>query len=145
LQGYISPPITAVFLWGFILKKVNAKAAIATLVIGEGIGFLRLVLELIYGANVQGMGILSLLVSINFLHFSIFLFLFSTLIILTISYLPQEEKKSKISSIQYLVPNSFSELAFNFSSNRLKGSLRVNVMMSAFILLVIIGLWSIWF
>jgi len=145
LQGYISPPITAVFLWGFILKKVNAKAAIATLVIGEGIGFLRLVLELIYGANVQGMGILSLLVSINFLHFSIFLFLFSTLIILTISYLPQEEKKSKISSIQYLVPNSFSELAINFSSNRLKGSLRVNVMMSAFILLVIIGLWSIWF
>jgi SSS family solute:Na+ symporter len=145
LQGYISPPITAVFLWGFILKKVNAKAAITTLIVGEAIGFLRLFLELIYGSNIQGIGILSPLVSINFLHFSIFLFLFSTLIILTISYLPQREKENKISSIQYLVPNSFSELALGFSSNRSKGSLRVNVMMSAFILLVIIGLWSIWF
>jgi len=145
LQGYISPPITAVFLWGFILKKVNAKAAITTLIVGEAIGFLRLILELIYGTNIQGVGILSPLVSINFLHFSIFLFLFSTLIILTLSYLPQEVKKDKISSIQYLVPNSFSELALSFSSNRSKSSSRVNVMMSAFILLVIIGLWSIWF
>ena len=145
LQGYISPPITAVFLWGFILKKVNAKAAITTLIVGEAIGFLRLILELIYGTNIQGMGILSPIVSINFLHFSIFLFLFSTLIILTLSYLPQEVKKDKMSSIQYLVPNSFSELALSFSNNHSKGSSRVNVMMSAFILLLIIGLWSLWF
>jgi len=145
LQGYISPPITAVFLWGFILKKVNAKAAITTLIVGEAIGFLRLFLELIYGSNIQGIGILSPLVSINFMHFSIFLFLFSTLIILTISYLPQREKENKISSIQYLVPNSFSELALSFSNNHSKGSSRINVMMSAFILLLIIGLWSIWF
>lgn len=145
LQGYISPPITAVFLWGFILKKVNAKAAITTLVVGEGIGFLRLILELVYGTNLQGIGILSALVKINFLHFSIFLFLFSTAIILVLSYLPQREKKSKISSIQYLVPHSFSELTISFLNNPSKASLRINVMMSAFILLVIIGLWSIWF
>ncbi len=145
LQGYISPPITAVFLWGFILKKVNAKAAITTLIVGEGIGFLRLILELVYGTNLQGIGILSALVKINFLHFSIFLFLFSTAIILVLSYFPQREKKSKISSIQYLVPHSFSELTISFSNNPSKASLRINVMMSAFILLVIIGLWSIWF
>ena len=145
LQGYISPPITAVFLWGFILKKVNAKAAITTLILGEGIGFLRLILELVYGTNLKGMGILSPLVQINFLHFSIFLFLLSTAVILLISYLPQREKKLRVSSIQYLVPNSFSELGISFSNNPAKTSLRVNVMMSAFILLVIIGLWSIWF
>ena len=145
LQGYISPPIAAVFLWGFILKKVNTKAAITTLIFGEGIGFLRLILELVYGTNLKGMGILSGLVQINFLHFSIFLFLFSTAIILTLSYLPQRERKPKVSSIQYLVPNSFSELSISFSNNPSKASLRINVMMSAFILLVIIGLWSIWF
>ncbi len=145
LQGYISPPIAAVFLWGFILKKVNAKAAITTLILGEAIGFLRLILELVYGTNLKGMGILYPLVQINFLHFSIFLFLLSTAFILIISYLPQREKKSKVSSIQYLIPNSFSELGISFSNNPAKASLRVNVMMSAFILLVIIGLWSIWF
>ena len=115
------------------------------MVIGEGIGLLRLLLELIYGADKSGMGILSVLVSINFLHFSIFLFLVSTFIILVISYAPRGEKKSKVSSVQYLVPNSFSELAVSFSRNRVNGYLRINILISAFILLVIIGLWSMWF
>lgn len=145
LQGYISPPIAAVFLWGFILKKVNAKAAITTLIVGESIGFLRMTLDLLYGANIKSAGILSALVRINFLHFSIFLFLLSTIIILALSYLPQREKKARMSSVQYLVPNSLSELVVGFSSDPSKAVLRTNIMMSAFILLIIIGLWSIWF
>ena len=145
LQGYISPPITVVFLWGFILKRINAKAAITTLIIGEGIGLLRLILEMLYGTNLQKLGIFSSLVSLNFLHFSIFLFVFCTVIILVLTYLPQSEKKSKISSIKYLMPNSFSELAVGFTSDRSKSSILINMMISAFILLVIIGLWSLWF
>ncbi len=145
LQGYISPPIAAVFLWGFILKKVNAKAAITTLIVGESIGFLRMILDLLYGTNIKGAGILSALIKINFLHFSIILFLLSTLIILALSYLPQREKKARLSSVQYLVPNSLSELVVGFSSDPSKAVLRTNIMMSAFILLIIIGLWSIWF
>ncbi|HUX61634.1 MAG TPA: sodium/solute symporter [Ignavibacteriaceae bacterium] len=145
LQGYISPPIAAVFLWGFILKKVNAKAAITTLIVGESIGFLRMILDLLYGTNIKGAGILSAVIKINFLHFSIFLFLLSTIIILALSYLPQREKKARMSSVQYLVPNSLSELAVGFSSDPSKAVLRTNMMMSAFILLIIIGLWSIWF
>lgn len=145
LQGYFSPPITAVFLWGFLLKKVNAKAAITTLIIGEGIGFLRLILELMYGNNLVGMGIFSPIISMNFLHFSILLFLFCTVIILVLSYLPEEKDKPRISTVQYLAPNSLSELVVNFSSSRSKGALRVNFMISAFIVLLIIGLWSLWF
>lgn len=144
IQGYISPPIAAVFLWGFLLKKVNARAAITTLFIGEGIGLFRLILELIYGSNLSGMGMFSPIVSVNFLHFSIFLFLLCSTIILVISYLPKARKKAGISSVKYLVPNSFSELVINFSSSRSKGASYINVMMSAFILLVIIGLWSLW-
>jgi SSS family solute:Na+ symporter len=144
LQGYICPPITAVFLWGFILKKVNGKAAITTLIVGECIGFLRLILELVNGVNVQGLGFLAVLVKMNFLHFSIFLFIFSTLILLVLSYLPKREKQPRLSSVQYLVPNSFSELIVGYSVNPSKSAIKINVMMSAFILLVIIGLWSIW-
>ena len=145
LQGYISPPIAAIFLWGFLLKKVNARAAITTLIVGEGIGCLRLVLELIYGSNLQGMGMFSPIVSINFLHFSIFLFLFCTAMILILSYLPEEKEKSGMPSLQYLASNSFSELVVNLSRMRTKDSSYVNIIMSAVILLVIIGLWSIWF
>ncbi len=145
LQGYISPPIAAVFLWGFILKKVSGKAAITTLIIGEGIGFLRLVLELIYGTNLSGHGLLASIVNINFLHFSIFLFVLSTVLILILSYLPVSKEKKAVSGVHYLVPSSFSELVVGFSSVNSRGSLRINVMMSAFILLIIIGLWGLWF
>jgi SSS family solute:Na+ symporter len=144
LQGYISPPITAVFLWGFLLKKVNAKAAITTLIVGEAIGFLRLILELVNGVNIQGVGILSTLVKMNFLHFSIFLFIFCTVMLLVLSYLPEREKQQGSSTVQYLVPNSFSELIIGNSGNPAKSAIRINVMMSACILLIIIGLWSIW-
>jgi SSS family solute:Na+ symporter len=144
LQGYICPPITAVFLWGFILKKVNAKAAITALIVGEGIGFLRLILELVNGVNLKGVGILAVLVKMNFLHFSIFLFIFCTIILLVLSYLPKREKQSGKSSVQYLIPNSLSELIVGSSGNPSKAAIRINVMMSAFILLVIIGLWSLW-
>jgi SSS family solute:Na+ symporter len=144
LQGYISPPIAAVFLWGFILKKVNAKAAITTLIVGEAIGFLRLILELVNGNNLNGVGIFSVIVKVNFLHFSIFLFIFCTILILAISYLPKREKLPRISSVQYLMPSSFSELMISFSGNASESAMRKNILMSAFILLVIIGLWSIW-
>ena len=144
LQGYISPPIAAVFLWGFILKKVNGKAAIATLIAGEAIGFLRLILELVNGVNVTGVGVLAVLVKMNFLHFSIFLFIFCTVILLVLSYLPVKEKEKRMPTVSYLVPNSFSELIVGFSGNPSKAAFRVNIMMSAFILLVIVGLWSIW-
>ncbi len=145
LQGYISPPITAVFLWGFILKKVNARAAIVTLIAGETIGFLRLILETLYGSNLQSIGILSSLVSINFLNFSILLFILSTIIIILFSYLPKKEKRPRKTSIPYLAPNSFSEIAVRFSNGGFKILLSANIIMSAFILLIIIGLWSIWF
>lgn len=145
LQGYISPPITAVFLWGFILKRVNAKAAISALVIGEGIGFFRLILELLNGTKQKIFGVFSFLLKINFLHFSIFLFLLSTCIIFLVCYLPSKENNSRVTSKQYLIPNIFSDLLASFSNNSSKTFLQTNILMSAFILLVIIGLWSLWF
>ena len=34
VQSYIAPPVTAVFLLGIIWKRVNAQAAISTLIAG---------------------------------------------------------------------------------------------------------------
>ncbi|HKZ37138.1 MAG TPA: sodium:solute symporter, partial [Chryseolinea sp.] len=42
VQAYIAPPITAVFLLGIFHKRINSQGALATLVIGLIIAFLRI-------------------------------------------------------------------------------------------------------
>ncbi|MFN4111074.1 MAG: sodium:solute symporter family transporter, partial [Ignavibacteria bacterium] len=52
VQSFVSPPITAVFLFGLFSKRMSAKTAIITLIIGESIGIFRLVLQLFYDNGV---------------------------------------------------------------------------------------------
>jgi SSS family solute:Na+ symporter len=44
VQAFVSPPITAVFLFALFSKKINARTAFITLMVGEAIGFSRLIL-----------------------------------------------------------------------------------------------------
>jgi SSS family solute:Na+ symporter len=46
VQSYLAPPIAAVFLLGLFNKRINAKGAMAAMLIGFGIGALRIMLEL---------------------------------------------------------------------------------------------------
>ncbi len=71
LQAYIAPPVAAVFLMGILNRKVNAKGAKAALLVGAGIGVLRLTLE---ATGVESLGVLTLFIEMNFLHFALFLF-----------------------------------------------------------------------
>lgn len=73
VQAYIAPPITAVFLFGIIWKRANARGAFATLLFGLIIAILRIVLELNLDPN--GSGIIHSFASLNFAHFAIFNFI----------------------------------------------------------------------
>ena len=53
VQSYIAPPVTAVFLLGIIWKRVNAQAAISTLVAGLVLLVLRLSSEIYYQADIS--------------------------------------------------------------------------------------------
>ena len=65
VQGYISPPIAAVFLIGIFWKRANSRGAIASLITGFGFGAVRLVAEL----NKDGLtGWLYTYADINFLR-----------------------------------------------------------------------------
>lgn len=97
IQAYVSPPIAAVFLLGLIYKWVNAKAAIITLWSGFVLGMLRLVLEYLVGGDViyiNPESFFGFLLKINFLHYAIFLFVFSVVVLVGVSKLttaPNEE------------------------------------------------------
>ena len=82
VQGYISPPIAAVFLLGIFSKRLNGKGAMATLLTGFVLGALRLVAEL----NSESLsGLLHAYATINFLHFAFFLFIFCTAVLILVS------------------------------------------------------------
>ncbi len=82
VQGYISPPIAAVFLVGIAWKRVNSRGAIASLTAGFLLGMSRLVAEI----NKESLsGSLFEFADINFLHFAIFLFGVCTLVLVVVS------------------------------------------------------------
>ncbi len=100
IQGFVSPPIAAVFLFAFMIKrKGNAKAAIWTLVVGEFFGLFRLVSELLVKSGAVDNWFVVSIVNVNFLHYSIFLFLLSSIIFVSIS----------------LTTNRADEIGFQFS------------------------------
>ncbi len=76
VQGYLAPPITAVFLMAIFNERMNSRGAVWGLSLGFALGMLKLTLQGLDG-NGMDMGLLSGLASLNFLYFSGVLFVIS--------------------------------------------------------------------
>ena len=88
VQAYVSPPIAAAFLLGIFYKKINAKGALAALWTGFILGMARLVLEYLTqesGLVLNPDGMINTLVTMNFLHYAIFLFVVSVSVMVVVS------------------------------------------------------------
>ena len=100
VQSYIAPPITAVFLLGIFHKRINSKGAMATLIMGLVIAFIRLTLELSRDVFDEG-SILYLLGNLNFLTFAAWFFLFSVLLCIVASLLTPAPAEQQIKGLTY--------------------------------------------
>jgi len=145
VQSFISPPIAALFIIGLLMKKANAKGAIWTLLIGEGIGFFRLILEMLVNANMVTNPVLLSIVHINFLYFSISLFALSVALMVIVSLKTQVSKEPKILKVQYLFPDTIHDISFGIKNVETIRGYKTSLFMSLFILLIILGLWSMWY
>lgn len=88
VQAYISPPIAAVFLFGLFFKWINAKGAIIALWSGFALGMLRLITEYLSKEGIIDLapsGLMQIMLDINFLHYAIYLFIFSVLVLMLFS------------------------------------------------------------
>ncbi len=105
VQSYIAPPVTTIFLMGILWKRVNAKAAIATLMAGLVLLVLRLGSEIYYQPEIaQGVEINALLFSfatINFSHMAIFLFLFSVALCIIVTLLTEPPDYTRIRGLAF--------------------------------------------
>ncbi|MBM3293658.1 MAG: sodium/solute symporter [Candidatus Aminicenantes bacterium] len=98
VQAYIAPPIAAVFLLGIFWKRINGKAALATLVSGFVLGMARLVAEL---NKAHLGGALYSFANVNFLYFCIILFVVCIAVLIVVSLLTKAPDYEKIKGLTY--------------------------------------------
>ena len=100
VQSYIAPPITAVFLLGIFIKRVNKQGAFYTLISGLIIATLRIVLELVKD-QLDPQGILYFLGSVNYLIFGAYFFLLSIVLLIIISLLTPSPRYETIENLTF--------------------------------------------
>lgn len=145
VQAFISPPITAVFLFALFSKKITTRTAIRTLLIGEAIGLARLFIELLGNWGLDLHPLLIFILGISFLHFAIFLFILCVGIILVLNYVSDEKPAQFAVELKDSLMQSFRDITYSLSNLKSVSVGRSNLFFSALILIIVIGLWSIWY
>ncbi|NOX65396.1 MAG: sodium/solute symporter [Chlorobi bacterium] len=100
VQSYIAPPIAAVFLLGIFWKRINAKGAITALVGGFLVGMFRLVMEVFKDDLTPG-SFIYYFADVNFLYFAVYLFIFSIILLVGVSYTTATPDYDKINGLTY--------------------------------------------
>jgi SSS family solute:Na+ symporter len=133
VQAYVSPPIAAAFLLGIFYKKINSKGALAALWTGFVLGMARLVLEYLTqesGLSLNPDGMIYALVTMNFLHYAIFLFVVSISVMVGVSLVNAKS-----------APPVEEALVYQYNSGTKEKSPAVERYLSIIIIAVVLFLW----
>jgi len=90
--SYIAPPVAATFLVGLFMRRANGTGSLAGLLTGFGLSVI-MVIAATSAANGSTAGWVTFLNSIHFLHFTAYLFLICSLVVIAVSLMtpaPQE-------------------------------------------------------
>ena len=140
VQSYIAPPVTAVFLLGIIWKRVNAEAAITTLLAGLILLIFRLGSEIYYQPMIASGQVIDnfmfAFATVNFSHMAILMFIFSALLCITVSILTSPPDYSKISGLSYgtLTANHRKENSESYDT--------VDVILSIILIIIVVSILS---
>jgi SSS family solute:Na+ symporter len=102
VQGYLAPPITAVFLLGLFNKRVNGVGAVWGLALGFALGLGKLTIQALYGeGKIEDPWLLAAIGDFNFLYFSGVLFAICCIATLVASHLSAAPDAEKIKGLTY--------------------------------------------
>jgi SSS family solute:Na+ symporter len=145
VQAYISPPIAAVFILGLFWGRVNGRGAIWALISGAVLGALRLVVELLHKAGHVETPFLQTVAEVNFLHFAIFLFIFSAGVLVVVSLLTAPPTKQKIAGLTVATAKEISAAApLNLEESTPRWR-KLNITFSVVLAASVFILWMIFF
>jgi SSS family solute:Na+ symporter len=136
-QAFISAPIASLFLFGFLYKKLHSKAAFISLLLGELIGISRFVLEFLANSGSISNKLILQFVQINYLHFTIFLFIVTSLFLLVLSSV------LKYAEDDLKLKNNFFALSYGLNEKGLlvSSTFRTQVLVSVLILILTLSIW----
>lgn len=138
VQGYLAPPITAVFLLGLFWKRTNAAGAVAALVVGFVLGMIKLTLQSFFGAAEGKMSDPAFLAAIgdfNFLYATGVLMLISVVVMIVVSLMTPPPTEDQTRGLTY---GSIHHLA----EDEIKGSWNLgNKVLVGLILLLVGGMY----
>ncbi len=135
VQSLIAPGIAAVFLLGVTSRRTTPAGGMAGLVVGFTLGMIRLVL-MVFKGYLAPSGLLYRFVAVNWLHYCIFLFLFTIVLILVVSWFTKPPEEEKIRGLTFASSTPEQKAATRASWNRW------DVMHTAIILGVVVAFYA---
>ncbi|MBW1790747.1 MAG: sodium/solute symporter, partial [Deltaproteobacteria bacterium] len=119
VQGYLAPPITAVFLLGLFSKRINSAGAVIGLGTGFILGMAKLTIQALVGGNqITEPGWIVAIGEYNFLFASAWLFGISVVIIVIASLLTKKPDPAQISGLTFATATKKDKKETRASWNR---------------------------
>ena len=135
VQAYVSPPIAAVFLFGIFWPRANRYGAITALGAGAVLGGTRFILELNRTSVLAQM--FGPLVTMNFLHFAVVLFVISSLLLVGVSLATEPTNLARLRGLTFKTLDS----PYIPDNARSAGLFRVHMAASVTLAVLVVGLW----
>jgi SSS family solute:Na+ symporter len=108
VQGYLAPPIAAVFFLGVFMKRLNGKGCLASLLVGFGLGVFRLLVDTPVTLGLEGFSdgyatgsFLWIVNNIYFQYYSLVIFLVSCAVLIGVSYATEAPSAQQIEGITF--------------------------------------------
>jgi len=131
VQGYLAPPIAAVFLLGLFSRRINATGAVSGLVVGFALAALKLTCQI----TKPDIWLLGSMGEMNFLYFSVLLFAITVTAIVIASLVTSSPSAEKVSGLTYhsLTADDRKELRESWNA--------FDVIMTVVILAIVVGIY----
>lgn len=144
VQAYISPPIAVCFIFGILWPRLNGQGAISSLLVGFVLGAVRFVLEVLDKTAHYQSSAVRALIDMNFLHYSIVMFIVCALVLIGVSMLFPAPERKKIAGLTFAtvdekldtVDVKTAQLARETRTEH-----RVNLAFTYVLLATVLGLW----
>jgi SSS family solute:Na+ symporter len=102
VQGYLAPPITAVFLLGLFNSRINNRGAVWGLSLGFALGMTKLMIQAFFGeGKIESPAFLAAIGDFNFLYFSGVLFLICVITIIVASRTAPPPDRERIRGLTF--------------------------------------------
>ena len=144
VQAYISPPIAVCFIFGILWPRLNGQGAISSLLVGFVLGAVRFVLEVLDKTAHYRPAAIRGLIDMNFLHYSIVMFIICALVLIGVSMLFPAPRREKIAGLTFATVDQkldTVEVKTAHLALETRTEHRVNLAFTYLLLATVLGLW----